>query len=328
MADRGDELVFQPVGLGQVLRHLVDGPAQAADLVVVFGVRQAGGQVAPGDAGGGRLHLAQRPHDGAHKKQPAPQHEQERQRADAHRGHQVAAPLAVHPGQTGDHAHGGDVARRVGHQRGNGHDPLPLTGGEDGAPLAVGGGEGLHKVGAVAQFLAHGAAAGGEHHAPGVQQHEFELILLVELFHGAAQGLAAALGSFQAVPGGAGGLQAARDGGKAALDGALHPAVKVAVAGVEEDRLGRHQHQHHDEQAAPYPALDDARSGHRFPSLLSNSQIAAPAARAAPAGISGPERAVRRSSGSRTPTPSGCAGGCWARPRSSCAGGGCSHRRS
>ena len=47
MTDRRDELVFQPVGLGQVLRHLVDGVAQPADLIVVFGGGQPGFQVSP-----------------------------------------------------------------------------------------------------------------------------------------------------------------------------------------------------------------------------------------------------------------------------------------
>ena len=65
MADRGDELVFHALGLGQVLGHLVDGMAQAADLVVVARVGQAGLQVAARNAVGDGFDLAQRPHDGA-----------------------------------------------------------------------------------------------------------------------------------------------------------------------------------------------------------------------------------------------------------------------
>ena len=90
--------------------------------------------------------------------------------------------------------------------------------------------------------------------------------MAVEGWVHAAQRLAAAFRRFQAVPRRAGGLQTARNGGEAVFNGALHPAVQFPVAVVEEDRFGREQHQHHDEQTALDPALDDAGLCHRpFP---------------------------------------------------------------
>ena len=82
------------------------------------------------------------------------------------------------------------------------------------------------------------------------------------------------------------------------------------------------------QQAAAQPAPRDAAGhasrcpSHRLPPFPSGCCVAVPGQNR-PA----PDR-VRRSTGSRTPTPSECAGGCWARPPPSCAGGGCSRRRS
>ena len=262
MADRGDELILQPIGLGQVLGHLVDGLAQAAHLVVIPVVRQAHLQIAFCNFCRCCFNFPQRPHDGAHKKQPAPNREHQHQHTHAGGGGNGVPPLAVRQRQAGDKAHGRHIAGRVGHQLGHSHHPFALGRGEDVVSFAAGGSLRRQKVGAVGQVACHGAAAGGQDDPLGVQQHKLELVLFVELLDGAAQGLAAALGGLVSVARRAGGLQAARNGGKAALRRPLHAAVQFPIIGIEEHHFSRQDHQHGDQQAAPHPPLGNASCRH------------------------------------------------------------------
>lgn len=93
---------------------------------------------------------------------------------------------------------------------------------------------------------------------PGVQQHKLELVLFVELLDGDGAGLTAALGGLVGVARRAGGMQAARNGGKAALRRPLHAAVQFPIIGIEEHHFSRQDHQHGDQQAAPHPPLGNA----------------------------------------------------------------------
>ena len=192
MADRGDKLIFKPFRLGQILRHLVDGLAQTADFIIVGGIRQADFHIALGDFGCGGLHLAQRAHDGAHKKQPAPHRNQQHQQPQPHRQRDGVPPLLVGKAQAGDQPHGGDVARRVGHQHGFGHDTLALRGGVDVVASALQ--ECQREVVAAGQVGAADTAAVCQNDARCVQQHKFKLVFFVELLHRAAQGAGAAFG--------------------------------------------------------------------------------------------------------------------------------------
>ena len=262
MADRRDKLVFQPLGLGQVLGHLVDGLAQAANFIIVSCIRKADFHVTLGNFRCGGFHLTQGAHDGAHKKQAAPDGKGQHQHAQANADGNGAPPPRVHQREACHHPHGGDAARRVGHEHRHGHDAFAVGRCEDGRPHAVGRGKRPAIVGAVGQVAAHGAAAGRQNDALAVQQHELELVLLVELLNHAAQGLAAAFGSGRSIPRRAGGLQAAHDGGKTAFHRTFHPAVEVIVAVIQEQPLGNRQHQHGDEQAAAYPAADDTARLH------------------------------------------------------------------
>ena len=264
MTHRGDKVVFHPVGLGQLLRHAVDGAAQTAHLVLVPGVRQAGGQIAVGDAGGGGLHLAQRTHDGAHKKQAAHNGKAQHRHRHAHGGQQHLLPLPVHQRQTGDEPHGGDASRCVGHQRGDGHDPLAGVGVENGRAHTAVTGEGGAKVLPLHQAPVDHTAAGGQHGAAGIQQHQLQLVLFVKLLHDAPKRLSPGGGGVPGVAGGAGGLQTAVDGGEPVEHGPLHAAVQILVGGVEEQPLRHRQHQRRDEQTAPQPAGCDVVGFHAF----------------------------------------------------------------
>ena len=257
MTDRGDKLVFQPLGLGQILGHLVDGLAQAADLVIVPGVRQAHLHVALGDAGGRSLDLTEGPHDGAHKKQAAPDREAQHKQAQPHTDGHGAPPEVVHQHKARHHPHGGDAARRVGHKHRHCHDTLALRRGKDGRPQPVGGGQRAAVVGTVGQVAVHRAAAGCQDHALIVQQHKLKLVLFVKLLNHAAQDLPAAFGGDGHIPRRAGGLQAAHHGGEAVFHSALNAAVQVVIAVIEEKPLRQHQHQHGDKQAAAHPSADD-----------------------------------------------------------------------
>ena len=162
----------------------------------------------------------------------------------------------------------------------------------------------------------------------GSQQHQLKLFLLVKQLDNAPQRLAAAGRDLAGVAGGAGGTQLALDGGEPAEHRLPHAAVQIIVGGIEEQHLRQDHQDHGDQQAAAQPAPRDAAGhasrcpSHRLPPFPSGCCVAVPGQNR-PA----PDR-VRRSTGSRTPTLSECAGGCWARPPPSCAGGGCSRRRS
>ena len=110
--------------------------------------------------------------------------------------------------------------------------------------------------------MVHGAAAGRQDDALCVQQHKFKLVLLVELLDDAPQDIGAAFGGGCGVPRRARGLQAAHDGGKTIFHRALDTAVEVVVAVVQEQSLRQHEHQHRDQQAAAYPAADNAGGLH------------------------------------------------------------------
>ena len=304
VADRGDELVFHPFRFCQVLGHLVDGFAQAADLIVIRGIRQAGGQIAVGNAIGGGFHLAQRPHNGADKKQAAEHRKPQHHRRHAERNHQRAVPLAVHQRQAGNKAHGRHIARRIRHQAGNSHHVFAVRCAESDHAAAGGAGDSLIKIPALAQqILVHGAAGGCQHHAGGIQQHELELIFFIKLFHRAAQGLAAAFRRCLAAAGGAGCLQTSLHGGKPRLHGTLHPAVQILVAVIQKQPQRRSQDANGNQQAAAQPAAGNALH-RRQPPFHKNAVI-------------------MRSSGSHSPRRSKCAGGCWVHLPLSCAGGGC-----
>ena len=54
VGNRRDEVIFHLLGVTQLLRHIVDGGAQLADLIVIVGI-QPHIKVALGDLPGGRL---------------------------------------------------------------------------------------------------------------------------------------------------------------------------------------------------------------------------------------------------------------------------------
>ena len=266
MAYRRDKVIFQLFGLAQILRHLVDGGAQAADLVV-FIVRfgQAGAQIAPGNAGGDVLHLAQRVDDGAHKEQPRPEAEAQDHGDQRQADHRVLGQSIVHQFQAGGHAQRGHVLGGVGGEHGDGQHPFPGGGGID----APGGTARLHggvQFCAPIPFPVGGqvAAGGGDQPAVRVQQHEFKFVLGVELLHHPAQRQAAGLGG-----GGGGGahvhLQLAGNAGKPAENRLFHPAVVALAVGHQENRLGQDQRDQGDQKAAGEPAFCDTVHG----SLLS-----------------------------------------------------------
>ena len=266
MADRGDKLVFQPLGFGKVARHLVDGLAQPPDLVIVAGVGQARAQIAVGNAVGGGFHLAQGAHDGAHKKQPAPHRNQQHQQPQPHRQRDGVPPLLVGKAQAGDQPHGGDVTRRVGHQHGFGHDTLALRGGVDVVASALQ--ECQREVVAAGQVGAADTAAVCQNDARCVQQHKFKLVFFVELLHRAAQGAGAAFGGDSGIARRAGCLQASLDGGKPVFHRALHAAVQCAVAEIQKQPLRQNQCQHGHQQAAAHPSLHNTGGLHRTPPFL------------------------------------------------------------
>ena len=75
VGNRRDEVIFHLLGVTQLLRHIVDGGAQLADLIVIVGT-QPHIKVALGDLPGGPAHLAHRHDDGIHEVAAGIQHKQ------------------------------------------------------------------------------------------------------------------------------------------------------------------------------------------------------------------------------------------------------------
>ena len=257
---RADELVLHLLGLFQTLSHLVDGAAQPVHLVVgVAGQGQTHIQFAPGDAGGGALHLPQRHHDAPHKVQSG--HDREQQ--DRHRNEPTdddgVFDLPLHQRQTGDQPQSRHVLGVVGHQRTGRHDHLAGLGAVHRHAQTIRRTERLFKVPAADDALRVRTAGGGDHAAVAVQQHELVFILIGKLFHHAPQRQTAA---DRRALGGIAGIHFQLTGhrGEPPVHDLLHTAVVAAGIAVQKHCFGQQHHQYGDEQIAPQPAAGDTAS--------------------------------------------------------------------
>ena len=225
----------------------------------VAGQGQTHIQLAPGDAGGGALHLPQRHHDTPHKVQAGHNRKQQNCHCNESADDNGVFDLPLHQRQTGDQPQSSHVLGVVGHQRTGRHDHLAGLGAVHRHAQSVRCAERLFKILTADDALCICTAGRGDDAAVAVQQHELVFILIGKLFHHAPQRQTAAGGG---ALGGIAGIHFQLTGhrGEPPVHDLLHTAVVAAGIAVQKHCLGQQHHQYGDKQVAPQPAAGDTAS--------------------------------------------------------------------
>ena len=179
VGNRRDEVIFHLLGVTQLLRHIVDGGAQLADLIVIVGV-QPHIKVALGDLPGGPAHLAHRRDDGIHEVAAGIQHKQQNSQRHQRRKNGDQGQLPV-DGLHRDHIpQPQKVLARKGGKHGHSHDLLALPPPGKGAAFAVFPCHGQVRHGGI---LRHKPTGGKEHLPLGIQRHQLYPVPVLKILY-------------------------------------------------------------------------------------------------------------------------------------------------
>ena len=179
MGNRRDEVIFHLLGVTQLLRHIVDGGAQLADLIVIVGI-QPHIKVALGDLPGGPAHLAHRRDDGIHEVAAGIQHKQQNSQRHQRSKYRDEGQLPVN-GLHRDHIpQPQQVLSRKRGKHGHSHNFLAVPSPGKGADTAV-----CSRVGQVGHGgILRQKPAGGEEHRPfAVYGHQLYAVPVLKILY-------------------------------------------------------------------------------------------------------------------------------------------------